>query len=65
MFYSAVERLMQRIFGIEDHGQQARPQMAAGDHMEGRRRLAVSSGLILPESHRFEFTVAGRAGAVD
>jgi hypothetical protein len=28
-------------------------------------KLIVSSGLILPQSHRFEFPIAARAGAVD
>jgi hypothetical protein len=27
--------------------------------------IGVSSGLILPQSHRFEFPIAARAGAVD
>ena len=39
-FTLAVERLMEREFGIKDHGQKARPRSAAGDHMEGCRRLA-------------------------
>jgi phospholipid transport system substrate-binding protein len=29
------------------------------------QELTVSSGLILPQSHRFEFPILARAGAVD
>src|SRR4051794_13581854 len=35
-----VQRLVFAVFGIQDHRQQARPDMAARDHMERRWRLS-------------------------
>src|SRR5579883_2181569 len=52
-FTLAVERLMEREFGIKDHGQEARPGKAAWKHMKGRRRLADllarPAGELLPD----------------
>ncbi len=52
-FTLAVERLMEREFGIKDHGQEARPGKAAWKHMKGRQRLADllvrPAGELLPD----------------